>query len=85
MKIFIGSIRFSATPDELEEFFADHGVSLTNVAFINNHDTGEFRGFAFAEVNIPRERQSALDLDGQTFKGRALCVNLAEDKPRRER
>ena len=82
MRLFIANLKFTAEPDELEQLFADHGVTLTNIVFVNDRETGNFRGFGFAEVNIPREHQAALDMNGVLFLGRELIVNEAENRER---
>jgi len=83
-KLYIGNLPFSATEDQLNEWFAQIGVTPSAVTLIRDRFTGQSRGFAFVEVSADEEAEKAITgLNGQNFGGRNLVVN--EAKPQAER
>lgn len=83
-KLYIGNLPFSATEDQLNEWFAQVGVTPSAVTLIRDRFTGQSRGFAFVEVPTDEDADRAINsLNGQNFGGRNLVVN--EAKPQAER
>ena len=81
-KLYVGNLPFSATDSEVEALFAQHGT-VSSVALINDRETGRPRGFGFVEMSDADGAQKAIaGLNGHEMGGRALRVNMAEDKPR---
>ncbi len=80
MNIYVGNISRDLSEEELREAFAAFGqVSTVNI--IKDKFTGEYRGFAFVEMPVKEEADSAINsLNGKELKGRALNVN--EARPR---
>ena len=76
-KLYVGNLSFSATEDELREYFAQAGTPDT-VAIVKDRMTGRSRGFGFVEMSNDSEAQQAIEqLDGKDFKGRPLKINEA--------
>jgi len=83
-KLYIGNLPFSATEDQLNEWFSQIGVTPSGVNLIRDRFTGQSRGFAFVEVNSDEDADRAVNsLNGQNFGGRNLVVN--EARPQAER
>ena len=83
-KLYIGNLPFSATEDQLNEWFSQIGVTPSGVNLIRDRFTGQSRGFAFVEVTNDEEADKAVNsLNGQNFGGRNLVVN--EARPQAER
>jgi len=83
-KLYIGNLPFSATEDQLQEWFSQVGVSPSGVNLIRDRFTGQSRGFAFVEVTNDEDADRAINsLNGQNFGGRNLVVN--EARPQAER
>jgi RNA recognition motif-containing protein len=83
-KLYIGNLPFSATEDQLNEWFSQVGVTPSAVNLIRDRFTGQSRGFAFVEVNADEDAERAINsLNGQNFGGRNLVVN--EARPQAER
>ena len=83
-KLYIGNLPFSATEDQLHEWFSQIGVTPSGVNLIRDRFTGQSRGFAFVEVNNDEDADRAINsLNGQNFGGRNLVVN--EARPQAER
>jgi RNA recognition motif-containing protein len=83
-KLYIGNLPFSATEEQLNEWFSQIGVTPSGVNLIRDRFTGQSRGFAFVEVNNDEDADRAVNsLNGQNFGGRNLVVN--EARPQAER
>jgi cold-inducible RNA-binding protein len=83
-KLYIGNLPFSSTEDQLNEWFAQIGVTPSGVTLIRDRFTGQSRGFGFVEVSADEDAEKAINgLNGQNFGGRNLVVN--EAKPQAER
>ena len=80
-KLYIGNLPFSATEDQLHEWFSQIGVTPSGVNLIRDRFTGQSRGFAFVEMASPTDAEKAIAaLDGKDFDGRPLRVSIAEDR-----
>src|SRR3984893_12150987 len=83
-KLYIGNLPFSATEDQLNEWFSQIGVTPSGVNLIRDRFTGQSRGFAFVEVASDEDADRAVNsLNGQNFGVRNLVVN--EARPQAER
>src|SRR5258708_7417873 len=81
-KLYIGNLPFSATEEQLNEWFSQVGVTPSGVNLIRDRFTGQSRGFAFVEVTNDEDADRAVNsLNGQNFGGRNLVVNEARPQP----
>ena len=87
MNIFVGSLPYSTTDEELEAAFTEYG-EVTSARVIMDRYTGRSRGFGFVEMSNQEQAEAAIRaMNGKDFQGRALTVNEArprEDRPRRD-
>ena len=82
-KLFVGNLSFKITENDLQDMFAAHGT-VTEANLMMDRATGRPRGFGFVTMSTDEEAQKASEaMNGQSFDGRALTVNLA--RPREER
>jgi RNA recognition motif-containing protein len=77
--IYVGNISFSTSEDEIRNLFALHG-EVVSVKFINDRETGRFRGFGFVEMDENAAREAVQALNGKEVGGRALKVNEAQER-----
>ncbi|RXJ57978.1 RNA recognition motif domain-containing protein [Candidatus Marinarcus aquaticus] len=85
MNIYVGNLSYRMNNEDLEELFAKFGA-VKSCKIINDRDTGRSKGFAFVEMDVDSEGQSAIDeLNGKEIEGRTLKVNEARPRPPRER
>ncbi len=83
MNIFVGSLSFKTTEEELQSQFEAFG-EVDSVKIILDHETLKSRGFAF--VTMPNQDQAAAaiaGLNGKEINGFALKIN--EARPRESR
>ncbi len=85
MKLYVGNLSFETTENELRSLFEQHGT-VTDVAILNDRDTGRSRGFGFVTFSDASGANAAISaLNGKEVQGRALTVNEArarEERPR---
>ncbi len=80
MNIYIGSLPHQTTEQELQDLFTPFG-KVASIAMMTDPMTGQNRGFAFVDMVIQMEAESAIkQLNHKPFKGRELVVNLARPK-----
>ncbi len=82
MKIFVGNLSRSATPDALRQEFEKFG-QVVSVDIIKDKFSGESKGFGFVEMPSKTEAQAAISgLSGREVDGKSLNVN--EARPRND-
>ena len=81
--IYVGNLPFSVSETEIRDLFASYG-DVQSVKLINDRETGRFRGFGFVEMDEAAAGEAIRALNGSDLGGRALKVNLAQEKPQRQ-
>lgn len=82
-QLFVGSLPFRMSDDELKELFTEFG-EVSSAKIISDRETGRSRGFGFVEFDSEDEAQAAIKaMNGKDVDGRALTVNVA--RPREDR
>ena len=83
MNIYIGSLAFEVTEDELRQEFEAFG-EVSSAAVIKDKFTGQSRGFGFVEMPSNDDAKKAMEaLNGKELKGRPIRVD--EARPRNDR
>ncbi len=84
-KLFVASLAYAVTDDQLEEFFAAAGKVVT-AKVIMDRETNRSKGFGFVEMASDDEAKAAIkELDGKELAGRAVVVTEARPQENRER
>lgn len=82
-KLFVGSLPFAITSDQLREMFAQIG-EVVEANIVADKMTGRSRGFGFVEMAKEKDAKSAIEkLNGSDVDGRKIFV--AEAKPQAAR
>lgn len=82
-RIYVGSLPYSTTEDQLEQLFAEHG-KVSDAQVIMDRFTGQAKGFGFVEMENDDEADAAIAaLNGSSFGGRSLVVNQAREREQR--
>lgn len=83
-KLFVGSLAFAVTDEQLEDFFKQAG-NVVSAKVIIDRDTGRSKGFGFVEMSSDEEAKAAIDqLNGKELEGREIAVNEARPQQPRE-
>lgn len=82
-KIYVGSLDYSVTSDQLGELFAQAG-KVISATVITDKYSGRSKGFGFVEMSNAKEAEEAIKMfNGKDFQGRSIIVNEARpQKPR---
>ena len=85
-KLYVGSLPYSTTQEQLQELFSRVGT-VTSAAVITDKFSGRSKGFGFVEMSSDDEAKKAIEtFDGYDLEGRRLVVNearpMTERKPR---
>ncbi|KAK1407202.1 hypothetical protein QVD17_38816 [Tagetes erecta] len=82
-RIYVGNLPWDVDDVRLEQVFSEHG-KVVNARVVFDRESGRSRGFGFVTMSSESEVNDAIEnLDGQSLGGRAIRVNVAEEKPRR--
>ncbi len=83
MEIYVGSLSYTVTEDDLKEAFTAFG-EVASVRLVSDKFSGKSKGFGFVEMPSNEEAEAAIAaLNEKDFKGRDIKVNQA--KPKEER
>ena len=79
-RLYVGNLPFHATESLISERFSSCG-EVRSVDLVLDRVSGQSRGFGFVEMATSEGAQKALsELNGQDFEGRALRVDVAQEK-----
>eukprot|EP00262_Sarcandra_glabra_P013105 TRINITY_DN355_c0_g1_i1.p1 TRINITY_DN355_c0_g1~~TRINITY_DN355_c0_g1_i1.p1 ORF type:complete len:299 (+),score=70.83 TRINITY_DN355_c0_g1_i1:284-1180(+) len=83
LRIYVGNLPWQVDDARLEQIFSEHG-KVVDARVVYDRDTGRSRGFGFVTMSSQTDLDDAIAaLDGQSLDGRAIRVNVAEERPRR--
>ncbi len=77
-KLYVGSLAYSVTKEELQNFFNTYG-EVTDATVIIDRATGQSKGFGFVTFKDAAGAEAGLNANGQDLNGRALKVSLAKE------
>lgn len=82
-KLYVGNLSYEATEAGLTQDFSKAGP-VKSVKIIMDKMSGRSRGFAFVEMETEEAAQAAIQVfDGKELYGRALKVNVAQERTER--
>jgi RNA recognition motif-containing protein len=82
-KLYVGSLPYSLTEEELKEVFQPFGV-VVSARIIIDKMTGKSKGFGFVEMESHDQAQQAIEgLHGAELNGRTLIVNIAHPEQKK--
>ncbi len=80
MKVFIAGLPLEVDEAELTAVFGDFGP-VKSLRIIKDRETKESKGFGFVEmVNEDEAKEAIRCMNGASYYGRRITVNVAEDK-----
>jgi RNA recognition motif-containing protein len=83
-RLFVGSIPYSSTDEDLRTHFAGAG-NVVDAKVIMDKMTGRSRGFGFVEFETDDEARKAIEMfHDQEMDGRRLTVNEAREMAPRD-
>jgi RNA recognition motif-containing protein len=83
-KIYVGNLSYNTTDANLRDLFQTYGTVVSAQVIMDRY-TGKSKGFGFVEMGSNEEAAKAISgTNGTEIDGRAIKVNEAMDKPRRD-
>ncbi|HOT92800.1 MAG TPA: RNA-binding protein [Anaerolineae bacterium] len=82
--LYVGNLAWGTTEEKVRELLGQYGPVLS-VRWITDRETGRFRGFCFVEMDDANADKAIKALNGFECDGRALRVNVAEERQERDR
>lgn len=80
MKLYVGSLPYSTTDQDLADLFGQLG-QVISATVITDRDTGRSKGFGFVEMSNDEEAQRAIsELNNSSLSGRNIIVNEANER-----
>jgi len=85
MNIFAGSLPYSLEESVLKDLFEEYG-EVSSVRIITDKFTGRSKGFGFVDMPNDDQAKAAIEaLNGKEINGRAIVVNVSEERKDGER
>ncbi|MFA5926648.1 MAG: RNA-binding protein [Patescibacteria group bacterium] len=82
--LFIGSLAWAATNEDLQEAFAPFG-EIVEAVVIRYPDTGRSKGYGFVRyTNVDDAAKALAEMDGKEIAGRPIKVSFARARKERE-
>jgi heterogeneous nuclear ribonucleoprotein A1/A3 len=78
-KLFVGGLPFNVDEERLRTRFEAYG-EIEDLNLVKDRFSGQSRGFAFITFATQHAAETALAENGKDMDGRALKVNIAQDK-----
>jgi len=79
-RLYVGNLSFNTTEESLSSAFSAIG-EVRETTIVMDRETGRSRGFGFVAMADAGTAQRAIsELNGSELDGRALRVNLAEQR-----
>jgi RNA recognition motif-containing protein len=85
MNIYVGSLHYDLSEDELKEIFEEYG-EVSSVRIITDKFTGRSKGFGFVEMTDNDSANQAIEeLNDSEVKGRSIRVNESIERKDQDR
>ena len=82
-KLYVGSLAYSVTDDQLKQMFGEAGTVISAQVIVDKF-SNQSKGFGFVEMEKAEEAKEAIKLfNDKDIDGRKIVVN--EARPREER
>lgn len=76
--VYVGNLPFDALPEDVSGFFSESGLGEVKRVHLPTDPEGRRRGFGFVTLqDEDAAKKAAETLDGSSFSGRSITVNLA--------
>ena len=83
MNIFVSSLSFKSTSEDLQHLFEAYG-EVTSARIITDRDSRRSKGYGFVEMPNEAEANAAIKaLNGSEQKGRTINVAVARERVER--
>lgn len=82
MNIYVGSLHYGISDDNLKEIFAEYG-EVASAKIVLDRETGRSKGFGFVEMPNEDEARDAIEkLNGCEIEGRTIVCDESKERPK---
>merc|ERR1712063_223359 len=74
--MFVGNLPWSASEDEIREFFGD--LEISDLRMMTDRQTGNFKGFCYVDFADQQNAEKAFALAGSDYGGREIKVDYTQ-------
>jgi nucleolin len=82
LEVYVGNLSYNIDDDSIKAALKACGT-ITNIRWITDRDSGEFKGAGFISFSSLEESAKAIAMHGQDVLGRPLKVSYAKGRPER--
>jgi len=79
-ELFCGNLAWSIDEAKVTDFFAKAGATVTGTRWLNDKETGEFKGIGFVSFADTGDVDKAVGLGGEQLEGRMIRLDYAGQK-----
>jgi RNA recognition motif-containing protein len=80
-KLYVGNLPYQASDEDVQNLFAQAGITVDSVTLMRDKFSGEARGFGFVQVADGDLDRAISACNGKPLMGRSLVVNEARPSP----
>lgn len=84
LELFCGNLPWSIDEEKITEFFKGAGATVSGTRWLNDKETGEFKGIGFVAFADTADVDKAVTLGGEQLDGRPIRLDYAGQKPKKE-
>jgi len=77
--VFVGKLSYDIDEETMRDTFKDCG-DIKEIRWLNDRETGQFKGCAFVEFSSTGAVDKAVKLNGSSVMGRAMKIDFASNK-----
>ncbi|PON75532.1 Splicing factor-like protein [Parasponia andersonii] len=78
-KLYIGNLVWSVQPEDLRNHFSRFG-NVTSTRVLRDRKGGKTRAYGFVSFSSAAEREAAISLNGEEFRGRKMVVREGTER-----
>ena len=85
LELFCGNLPWTIDETKITEFFGKAGAKVASTRWLNDKETGEFKGIGFVAFESTADVDKAVTLGGENLEGRPIRLDYAgqkSDKPK---
>jgi len=80
VELFCGNLAWAIDETKITDFFAKAGATVTGTRWLNDKETGEFKGIGFVSFADTADVDKAVGLGGEQLEGRPIRLDYAGQK-----
>ena len=84
VELFCGNLSWTIDETKITEFFKQAGATVSGMRWLNDKESGEFKGIGFVSFNDTTDVDKAVTLGGEQCDGRPIRLDYAGQKKEKQ-